>query len=84
VLDEQNLPQTPPPRVGRLDSLQGVRRELVRIYKDMRQKKIPTQEGTRFAFVLQIIAKVLEQSDLEQRIEALEAERAVSYADTEE
>jgi len=50
----------------------------------MRQKKIPTQEGTRLAFVLQIIAKVLEQSDLEQRIEALEAERAVSYADTEE
>jgi hypothetical protein len=38
----------------------------------MRKGRIPSQEGTRLAFVLQVIAKVLEQSDLERRIEQLE------------
>jgi hypothetical protein len=49
-----------------------VRLELVRVYKDMRRGRIESREGTRLAYVLLAVARVLEQSDLEARIEKLE------------
>jgi hypothetical protein len=69
------------PRVGRLDSLHGVRLELVRIYRETRQGKLESYEATRLTYILQVIAKVLEQGDLEQRIERLE--KGSSHHDTE-
>jgi hypothetical protein len=72
VKDEQPFTATPTPRVGKLDSLGGVRQELVRIYRAGRRGELDTQHMTRFAFVLQAIAKVIEQSDLEARMAAIE------------
>lgn len=62
----------PLPRVGRLNSLAGVRLELTRVYRDARQGKIPTQEASRLTFILSVIARVIEGSELERRVEALE------------
>ena len=63
---------TPPPKVGRLESLRDVRRELSRVYRDARQNKISTVDGSRLAFMLATIAKIIEGSDFEARLEKLE------------
>jgi hypothetical protein len=80
VIEGKELSPTPPPppKVGKLDSLRAVRIELTRVYRDMRRGKIPSYEGTRLAFVLTAIARVLEQSDLEARIERLESATAAA------
>jgi hypothetical protein len=75
MLNGRELTPTPTPLVGKLDSLRGVRRELTKVYRDMRQGKLDTQDGTRLAFVLNVIAKLIETSDLEARIEALEKQQ---------
>jgi hypothetical protein len=51
MLDVKELSPNPPPRVGRLDSLRDVRRELSRVYRDARQEKISTVDGSRLAFM---------------------------------
>lgn len=77
MLDDTTVMSTPSPqiRVGRLDSIRAVRRELAKVYRDMRGKKISTMDGSRLAFVLATIGRILERSDLEQRLEALEQGR---------
>jgi hypothetical protein len=78
MIEGKGFSLTPTPRVGRLDSLRDVRLELVRVYKDMRRGQIESREGTRLAYVLLAVAKVLEQSDLEARIERLESATAAA------
>ncbi len=60
------------PPVGKLDTLTRVRREMSKLYKEARQKKLETPEATRLVFILKNIAGLIESSDLEKRIEALE------------
>jgi hypothetical protein len=55
-----------------LATLTDVRRELGRVYRDMRKGTVATQDGTRYTYVLKAIADLISQSDLEARIEALE------------
>jgi hypothetical protein len=59
-------------RIGKLDTLAGVRQELTRIYRASRRGELNTQDLTRFAFVLQAIARVIAQSDIEARMADLE------------
>jgi hypothetical protein len=73
VKDEHALSRPPSPPVGRLDSLKSVRQEMVRIYREGRLGSLDTQDMTRFVFVLQAISRVIEQSDLETRMTAIEA-----------
>jgi hypothetical protein len=44
----------------------------------MRKGKVASQDGTRYTYVLKAIADLIEQSDLEARIEALEKTQAMS------
>lgn len=60
------------PRVGQLDTLTRVRREMTKLYKEARQKKLDAPDATRLVFILKSIAQLIESSDLEKRIEALE------------
>jgi hypothetical protein len=62
------------PYVGRLDTLPRVRRELAKLYREARQRRLDVGDATRLAYVLQVIAKILEGSELERRLEALEAQ----------
>ena len=55
-----------------LDTLEGVRRELSRVYREMRAGTLPSQQGTRLTYVLGEIGKLLALTRLEARIEALE------------
>ena len=55
-----------------LRSMDEVARELARLYREMKSGTIPTQDGSRLANVLQILARIMEGGDLERRIAALE------------
>ena len=72
MLNGKELIPNPAPRVGRLDTLQAVRRELSRVYRDARTGKIDTADASRLGFLLVSLAKIIEGSTLEQRIAALE------------
>lgn len=67
----------PPPPAGRIQStplsrLSEVRYELSKLYREARNGKINVSDATRLAYLLQVLAKIIEGSDLERRIEALE------------
>lgn len=63
---------TPRRRRAQLDRLEGVRVEMSRVYRDMESGKRDSQEGSRFVYVLTQIAKVLELTEIERRLVALE------------
>jgi hypothetical protein len=66
-----------PPRRGKryrceLSTAQDVRREMAKVYREARSNLIDAQTGTKLVWMLQGVAKVIETSDLEKRIEELE------------
>lgn len=67
----------PPPkvRIGRLNTLRGVRRELAKLYADLRHERVLPKVAGTGAFILQAITKNLEVEVFETRVAALE-ERA--------
>ncbi|GHU20021.1 hypothetical protein FACS189475_08240 [Betaproteobacteria bacterium] len=73
TFDEQGTPldPTPLPKID-LHDAHAVRRELGSIYRDMRAGRIETQDGTRLAYVLDMIRKAHESAVLQDRIELLE------------
>ncbi|MBT4130388.1 MAG: hypothetical protein HOE44_06645 [Candidatus Marinimicrobia bacterium] len=50
----------------------AIRREIASVYRDMRTGKIQPQDGTRLAYVLDMIRKAYETSVLCDRIELVE------------
>ena len=70
--------RTPAPRrtrVGRLDTVTNVRRELVRVYVEARQGRLDVVEASRLGNILAIIGRLIEGADLEPRIAELERAR---------
>lgn len=66
-----------PPRLRLpLASAGDVARELARLYRSAKAGQVEVQDASRLANILQILARVLETSDLEQRIVKLESEAA--------
>ena len=66
------MPATP--KAINLNNLEAARREMARVYRDMRGGAIPTQDGARLVYVLGELRKLFEAVDLENRIKELEAE----------
>ena len=64
------------PRVSRLDTLQRCRQEAARLYWCGRRREIPTADASRLASVLQLVAGLLRDVELEQRVAVLEARRS--------
>jgi hypothetical protein len=64
----------PTPSGRRLDlaTIDDVRREMGKVYRDMKGKKIDTQDGTRLVYVLSQIGKLIEIQKITERVEALE------------
>jgi len=50
----------------------AIRRELASVYRDMRSGAIESQDGTRLAYVLDMIRKAYETSEIQDRLESLE------------
>ena len=67
------VPQDKPPRrVGRLDTIKRVRKEMVQVYRDMHEGRIKSRDGTSRAFVLTGIQKAIEFQVMEKRLGELE------------
>ena len=55
-----------------LKTIDDVRLEMAKVYRDMKSQKIPTHDGTRLVYVLAQIGKMIELHDIERRLEKLE------------
>jgi hypothetical protein len=62
----------PPPDRIRLSTVDDVRVELARVYRDMRARRMSMADGTKLAYVLSMLAKVTDQSVLEERLLEME------------
>ena len=72
TFDQSGKEVRPSPRLN-LTTIEDVRRELARVYRDARSGKIEASNATRLAYILDLMRKMIETSDLEKRIAALEA-----------
>lgn len=57
-------------------TLEDVRRELARLYREAKSGRRDVQDASRLAHVLSVLARLIEGADLERRIADLEAEAA--------
>jgi hypothetical protein len=65
---------TPPSvRLGRMDTASGVLREMTKVYRDARRGKLPLADACRYTYILQAIGKLFETTELEKRMQAIEA-----------
>jgi hypothetical protein len=60
-----------------LDSLEATRREMSRVYREMRSGSLPSHEGTKLVYVLSKIGELLTIVQIERRIDALETGTAL-------
>ena len=66
------LVPTPQRRKPQLTSLEGVRVEMARIYREMESGERDSQDGSRLVYVLTQIGKVLELTEIERRLTVIE------------
>jgi hypothetical protein len=69
--------ETMPPQRGKryrceLSTVQDVRREMAKVYRECRSDILDAQTGTKLTWMLGELRKTIELSDFEQRIEQLE------------
>lgn len=64
-----------PKRRIRLHSMIDCRQEMVRLYKEMRNGRLKVEDGSRLVHVLGMISRSFQDTDLEARLTALEAEQ---------
>ena len=57
---------------AKLDTLQDVKREMGKLYREARSGLIDPQDATKQVWILQAIGKVIVDAELETRIELLE------------
>jgi hypothetical protein len=66
------LGEDPPPRRARLDTMARVRRELARVYREARAGGLDVADASKLANILQIMGRMIETSEVETRLDALE------------
>jgi hypothetical protein len=60
-----------PPKI-KLNTLEDLRRETARVYRDARGGRIDVSEAARFTYILIGIGKFIEAADLEKRVTHME------------
>jgi len=68
---------TPHGRLAKIDlhSLDDVRREMAKLYREARNGQIDTRDATRLVYILGELVKVFAVRELESRVKTLEAEK---------
>ena len=68
---------TPRSRLAKIDlhSLDDVRREMAKLYREARNGQIDTRDATRLVYILGEMVKVFAVRELEARVKTLEAEK---------
>ena len=61
------------PRIGRLDSMSAIRREMAKIYRQTRRGKIDINDATKLAFLLRTLAEMVASEIIERRLDNVEA-----------
>lgn len=76
----RNQPPAPPPTSRRicLKSVDAVRREMGRVYRDARRGEIETTEAAKLTYILAELRKTFEISVLERRLAALEGNHGIN------
>jgi hypothetical protein len=62
---------TPSPTIH-LKTLDDVRVEMAKVYRNMKLGKVPCQDGTRLVYVLSQIGRVIEADQIAGRVDAIE------------
>ena len=70
--DEQGNELDPSPPKINLHDADAIRRELSSVYRDMRQGRIDPADGTKLAYVLDMIRKAYETGVMADRLELME------------
>jgi hypothetical protein len=73
IIDGTSGELIPTPSRIDLSSINDVRLEMAKVYRDMKSGKIETADGTKLTYVLAQIGKLIETHEIERRIEALES-----------
>ena len=70
---------TPHPQEGKprrirvkLETVTDARKEMSKLYREARAGKLDVQDASRLANILMLIGRMIECSDIERRLEALE------------
>jgi hypothetical protein len=61
-----------PTPVIHLKTIDDIRLEMAKVYREMKSQRIVTSDGTRLVYVLSQIGKMIELHEIERRIERLE------------
>jgi hypothetical protein len=72
TLDGESGEVLPTPPIIHLKSINDIRLEMAKVYREMRSNAIEAQQGTRLVYVLSAIGKLIELHEIEQRISKLE------------
>jgi len=67
----------PPKTVGRTNTTQSCRQEMSRVYRDARRGHLDSLVAHRLVNILYLIVRTIEGTELEARIEALEAKNGI-------
>lgn len=62
------------PSVRRLKTAEDVRVALAKLYRDLERDEVDVQKGRALVYVLATLSNVIRDSDIEKRLEALEAD----------
>jgi uncharacterized Zn finger protein (UPF0148 family) len=54
-------------------TVEDVRRELARVYREAKSGRRDVSDSSKLAHILSVLARLIESSDLERRIQELEA-----------
>ena len=71
VVAGEVLHPIPPPKTD-LRNLEAVRREMGKVYREMRSGELQPESGTRLVYVLDRIGKLIEVEQVERRLTELE------------
>lgn len=75
-IDSSSESEAPPPPAkyarAKLATATDVSRELAKLYREARSGRVDVADASRLANMLSILARILTDSELEARIEALE------------
>lgn len=75
----------PTPRRIRLATVEDVRVEMARVYREMRSGRVSMADGGKLVYVLAMLAKVTDQSNIETSLRELERQsqttRGISHVE---
>lgn len=72
TIDAITLSLIPTPQTIHLKTADDVRLEMGKVYREMRTNKLPIEDGSKLVYTLGQIGKIIEVSEVQKRIEAVE------------